>query len=124
MPVSQPDLPKDIQIRLGKYTELLKSSVAENHVDGTVTLAGFLRNNSGAKLIISNLEELNGDEIDFWKQAAYESGARYVNYTADFGAGKIVFDVEYKSQYTHCEYCEWLIYPIIVTILTLSLKIV
>lgn len=124
MPVSQPELNKTIHDKLKKYTVDLSNIVQETHVDGNVQIVGYLRNGLGAKIEISNLEEIQNDDIECWQRLAYDSGSNRVNYVADFSAGKITFDVEYKRAFEPTKYCEWLIYPLILTILTASLKLV
>lgn len=124
MPVSQPELNKEIQLKLKKYTLDLANAVQDTHVDGNVEIVGYLRNGLGAKIEIRNLEEIQNDDIEYWQQLAYDSGSNRVNYIADFSAGKITFDVEYKRPFKPTKYCEWLIYPLILTILTAVLKIV
>ncbi len=124
MPVSSPELNKGLQIKLKKYAIDLTNAVQQTHVDGNVEIVGYLRNGLGAKIEITNLEQIENDDIDFWQNLAYDSGAQRVNFVADFGAGKITFDVEYKRPFQPSKYCEWLIYPLVLTILTASLKLV
>ena len=124
MPVSQPELDKSIQDKLKKYTIDLTNIVSESHVDGIGEIVGYLRNGLGAKIEVSNLEEIQNDDIEYWQRLAYDNGAQCVNYVADFGAGKITLDIEYKRPFQPSKYCEWLIYPLILTILTASLKLV
>lgn len=121
MPISQPSLPKDIEAKLKVLLRDLNAAVTESHIDGTVELGGYSRDGLGAQIIVQNLEEINGDEIELWKSLA--KGARSIDYTADFGSGKIVFHVEYKRDLP-CINCEWAIYPFILTILTLLLQVV
>ena len=70
----------------------------------------------------NNLEEIQNHDIDEWSGIARDTGAINVNYVADFSAGKITFDIEYKRPFSYTKYCEWLIYPIALSILTASLK--
>jgi hypothetical protein len=124
MPVSSPELDKELQTKLKKYAIDLTNAVQQTHVDGNVEIVGYLRNGLGAKIEITNLEQIENDDIDFWQNLAHDSGAQRVNFVADFGAGKITFDVEYKRPFQPSKYCEWLIYPLVLTILTASLKLV
>lgn len=123
MPVSSPELNKGLQTKLKKYAIDLTNAVQQTHVDGHVEIVGYLRNGLGAKIEITNLEQIENEDIDFWQNLAYDSGAQRVNFVADFGAGKITFDVEYKRPFQPSKYCEWLIYPLVLTILTASLKL-
>ena len=123
MPISPPEVShKTIQNNMSKCLHFLSAAVSENHVDGQVQIVGYLRNGLGAKIEITNLEEIQNHDIDEWSGIARDTGAINVNYVADFSAGKITFDIEYKRPLSYTKYCEWLIYPIALSILTASLK--
>ena len=124
MPVSPPEININIQNKLKKYIIDLKNAVNQTHVDGSVEIVGYLRNGLGAKIEITNLEQIENEDINFWQNLAYDTGAQHVNFIADFGAGKITFNVEYKRPFTPTKYCEWLIYPLVLSILTVTLKLV
>tara|TARA_Y100000389_G_C17027007_1_gene301568 strand:- start:89 stop:457 length:369 start_codon:yes stop_codon:yes gene_type:complete len=121
MPVSVPSLPKDIETKINSYVETLRKEVQNNHVDGSVNISGFSRNGLGARIVIQNLEELSGCEIDYWIELA--EGAENVDYAADFSSGRITFDIEYKRDTSCGISCEWIAYPTILSILIAMLQV-
>ena len=84
---THPTLPALIQNNLSDAMNKLTDHVKTFHVDGEVTCAGYLRNGKGAKILISNLEEMCDEDIQTWIHHCRSSGAINVNYTADFGSG-------------------------------------
>lgn len=120
---THPTLPALIQNKLSDAMKLITEHVKTFHVDGEVSCAGYLRNGKGAKILISNLEEMHDDDIQTWIHHCKVSGAIGVNYTADFGTGTITLDVEYKKPSTPINYCEWLKYPLILAALATALQI-
>lgn len=96
--------------------------VNENHVDGTVDIVGYLRNGKGAKIRISNLEYIEDDDLNNWIKCCEKNDSKQVNYTANFGDGNITLDVEYKSDNSTKQYCEWLKFPLIIASLSIALQ--
>ena len=120
---THPTLPALIQNNLSEALKKITEHVKTFHVDGDVACAGYLRNGKGAKILISNLEEIGEDDIHTWIHHCKVSGAIQVNYTADFGSGTITLDVEDKRPATPINYCEWLKYPLILAALAATLQI-
>lgn len=117
MPISIPSTHKQIKQQLSKFITVLSTDVADQFVDGTVSISGYLRNGYGARVEITNLEEIDSFKVIEWQQMAYDSGAKSIDFIADFGNGKITFDVEYKRPYISTNYKEWIVYPSLATIL-------
>ena len=120
---THPTLPALIQNKLSDAMKLITEHVKTFHVDGEVGCAGYLRNGKGAKILISNLEEMHDEDIQTWIHHCRTGGAINVNYTADFGTGTITLDVEYKKPSLPTNYCEWLKYPLILAALATALQI-
>lgn len=121
MPVSTPSLPKEIEEKVNTFVHILRKQVQEDHIDGVVNIGGYGRNGLGAQIIIENIEELTSDEIEFWKSLAQKDAS--ISYIADLGSGKIVFDIEYKRSQCFGKCSEWLIYPIVLSVLTMLLQV-
>jgi hypothetical protein len=123
MPVSEPRLEPIIESKVHACMRQLQKDVSGYHVDGSVQLVGILRSGLGAKILISNLESTREEEIQIWQQVAFDTGAVKAEFVADFNNGQIHLDIEYKRPLASNNYCEWLMYPTLLMVLTLSLKL-
>ena len=122
MTTTTPQLEGSIGNNITELLNALKSDVSENHIDGTVLIAGYLGNGLGARICISNLETVTDNDISNWIFLAKRSGSVSQNYTADLGTGTVTFDVEYIRPTEPTNYLEWLKYPAIMTALMMALN--
>ena len=120
---TQPHLPAKIQRELQQTIANIQTHIHLYHVDGNVKCIGYLRSGIGAKIRVENLEEMADDDIQCWKQIAYDSGAVDIGYIADFSNGNVTLDIEYKRPSIPIQYCEWLKYPLILAALAATLKL-
>tara|TARA_B100000214_G_scaffold318312_1_gene252588 strand:- start:1028 stop:1402 length:375 start_codon:yes stop_codon:yes gene_type:complete len=122
MATTTPQLEGSIGNNINDLLLHLKKDVTDNHIDGSVNIAGYLSDGLGARIQLSNLEEVTDNDINNWIFLAKKSGSINENYTADLSTGTVTFDVEYKRPTEPTNYLEWLKYPAIMTLLTIALK--
>jgi hypothetical protein len=123
MPISEPRLVSTIDEKVHTFMNTLQNEVSKYHIDGHVMLLGILRNGLGAKIEINNIERIDETELCIWQDMARRSGAVRADFEANFDNGQIILDVEYKRPSLSFQYCEWLIYPIILVSLMMCLKL-
>jgi len=122
MTTTTPQLHGSIGNKISGLVSRLKLDVEQNHVDGNVYIAGYLASGVGARISITNLEQVGSEDISNWILLAKQSGSVSQNYTADLNTGTVTFDVEYIRESEPINYCEWLKYPVIMTALMMALS--
>lgn len=122
MTTTTPKLHGSIGNKISNLMSTLKLDVQQNHIDGSVYIAGYLGSGLGVRICITNLETVGSDDISNWILLAKQSGSISQNYTADLNTGTVTFDVEYIRESEPINYCEWLKYPAIMTALMMALN--
>ena len=97
MTTTTPQLHGSIGNKISNLMSTLKLDVAQNHIDGTVYIAGYLGSGLGARISITNLETVGSEDISNWILLAKKSGSISQNYTADLNTGTVTFDDEKTS---------------------------